>query len=95
MDIEKPEVREATDELINEGPFDWHEGVQMYKSNDGSIVDFSAATGRGWPCWEAARASRNTRFATIPPRGRMEHHGVPRATIHRSAQRLSLRGFVR
>lgn len=29
MDVDTPQVREAIEELINEGPYDWHEGVQL------------------------------------------------------------------
>ncbi|MET4144129.1 hypothetical protein [Arthrobacter sp. UYCo732] len=29
MDVDSPEVRDAIDELVNEGPYDWHEGVQL------------------------------------------------------------------
>lgn len=29
MDVDTPEVREAIEELINEGPYDWHEGTQL------------------------------------------------------------------
>lgn len=29
MEVESREVREAIDELVTEGPYDWHEGVQL------------------------------------------------------------------
>ncbi|ACL41899.1 hypothetical protein Achl_3948 (plasmid) [Pseudarthrobacter chlorophenolicus A6] len=39
MNVDSPEVREAIEELINEGPYDWHEGVQLDVLWYGGIED--------------------------------------------------------
>jgi hypothetical protein len=46
MEVDTAEVREAIEELINEGPYDWHEGVQLDVIWYGGIDD-AVPTPRG------------------------------------------------
>jgi hypothetical protein len=46
MNVDAPEVREAIEELINEGPYDWHEGVDLDLIWYGALED-AVPTPRG------------------------------------------------
>lgn len=46
-DPEAEGVREAVDELVNEGPYDWHEGVRLELIFTGNVEDVAAAPSDG------------------------------------------------